>query len=86
MDPPQILLEVTGTIFRGPEQRTSKACKVFISATIGVKDGDESQPVQAEISIFERLTDVERDALIAALESSLEDEAGLAGGSSGTTH
>jgi hypothetical protein len=33
---------VTGTLFRAPEQRTSKAGKPFVVATIRVKDGDPS--------------------------------------------
>jgi hypothetical protein len=33
---------VTGTLFRPPEQRTSKAGKPFVAATIRVKDGDPS--------------------------------------------
>jgi single-stranded DNA-binding protein len=34
---------ITGTLFRAPEQRQSKAGKPFVSATIRVKDGDTSQ-------------------------------------------
>jgi single-stranded DNA-binding protein len=34
---------VTGAIFRAPEQRTSKAGKPFVTATICAKDGDASQ-------------------------------------------
>ncbi len=34
---------VTGTLFRPPEQRTSKAGKEFVSATLKVKDGDAVQ-------------------------------------------
>jgi Single-strand binding protein family len=34
---------IAGTLFRQPEQRTSKAGKPFVTATIRVKDGDESQ-------------------------------------------
>jgi hypothetical protein len=34
---------VSGALFRPPEQRTSKASKPFVTATIRVKDGDESQ-------------------------------------------
>jgi single-stranded DNA-binding protein len=34
---------VTGVFFRAPEQRTSKAGKPFVTATIRVKDGDASQ-------------------------------------------
>jgi hypothetical protein len=32
---------ITGTLFRPPEQRTSKAGRPFVTATIRVKDGDE---------------------------------------------
>jgi len=54
---------VSGNLFRQPEQRTSKAGKLFVTATIRAKDGDASQfwrivafseSVQAELS---RLTD-----------------------------
>ncbi|WP_292532291.1 single-stranded DNA-binding protein [Methylocystis sp.] len=34
---------ITGTLFRAPEQRISKAGKPFWSATIRVKDGDVTQ-------------------------------------------
>jgi hypothetical protein len=34
---------VTGTLFRPPEQRTSKSGKPFVTATIRVKRGDPSQ-------------------------------------------
>jgi single-stranded DNA-binding protein len=34
---------VTGTLFRQPEQRTSKAGKPFVTATLKAKDGDEKQ-------------------------------------------
>jgi single-stranded DNA-binding protein len=34
---------VTGALFRAPEQRTSKAGKLFVTATIRAKDGDASQ-------------------------------------------
>jgi single-stranded DNA-binding protein len=34
---------VTGALFRAPEQRTSKAGKPFVTATIRAKDGDASQ-------------------------------------------
>jgi hypothetical protein len=60
-----------------------------VSAAMAILDrgwGRPSQPVQAEISIFERLTNEERDALIAALESAIADEEGFAGGVSGTAH
>jgi len=33
---------ITGTLFRAPEQRTSKAGKPFVTATVRVKDGDPS--------------------------------------------
>jgi hypothetical protein len=32
---------ITGTLFRAPEQRTSKAGKPFVTATLKAKDGDE---------------------------------------------
>jgi single-stranded DNA-binding protein len=34
---------VTGTLFRGPEQRTFKAGKPFVMATLIAKDGEVSQ-------------------------------------------
>ena len=34
---------VTGALFRAPEQRTSKAGKPFVTATIKAKDGDAAQ-------------------------------------------
>ena len=34
---------VTGVLFRAPEQRTSKAGKPFVTATIRAKDGEASQ-------------------------------------------
>jgi len=34
---------VTGTLFRAPEQRTSKAGKLYVAATIKAKDGDTFQ-------------------------------------------
>ena len=34
---------ITGSLFRAPEQRTSKAGKPFVTATIRSKDGDASQ-------------------------------------------
>ncbi len=34
---------ITGALFRAPEQRTSKAGRPFVTATIRVKDGDASQ-------------------------------------------
>jgi hypothetical protein len=36
------------TLFRPPEQRTSKAGKPFVSATVRVKDGDEWVVTQFE--------------------------------------
>jgi len=54
---------ISGTLFREPEQCTSKAGKPFVTATIRAKDGDASQwwkvlafseSVQAELM---RLTD-----------------------------
>jgi hypothetical protein len=32
---------ITGTLFRPPEQRTSKAGRLFVTATLKVKDGNE---------------------------------------------
>jgi hypothetical protein len=34
---------VTGALYRAPEQRTSKAGKPFVTATIRAKDGEASQ-------------------------------------------
>lgn len=34
---------ISGTLFRAPEQRTSKAGKAFVTATIRAKDGEGSQ-------------------------------------------
>jgi hypothetical protein len=54
---------VTGTLFRAPEQRTSKGGKLYVAATVKAKDGDTfqfwrvtafSDSVQAELM---RLTD-----------------------------
>jgi hypothetical protein len=39
---------VTGTLFRAPEQRTSKAGKPFVVATLKAKDGDEWVVTQFE--------------------------------------
>jgi hypothetical protein len=75
------LVDVVGNQKAPPAARVAAA-----EAILNRGWGRPTQPVQAEVSIFERLTDVECDTLIAALESSLEDEAGLAGSSSGTTH
>jgi single-stranded DNA-binding protein len=37
---------VTGTLFRAPEQRTSKAGKVFVAGTLRFKDGETFQFVR----------------------------------------
>jgi hypothetical protein len=37
---------VQGCLFRAPEQCTAKSGKTFVSATIRVKDGDESRFVR----------------------------------------
>jgi hypothetical protein len=34
---------ITGTLFRAPEPRTSKAGKPFVRATVRVKDGEDAQ-------------------------------------------
>jgi single-stranded DNA-binding protein len=34
---------VSGSLFRAPEQKTSKAGKPYVAATIRAKDGEESQ-------------------------------------------
>jgi single-stranded DNA-binding protein len=36
----------SGTLFRAPEQRVSKAGKPFVSSTLRIKDGDESRFVR----------------------------------------
>ncbi|MFZ3328754.1 MAG: hypothetical protein WA231_24025 [Methylocella sp.] len=50
---------ITGTLFRDPEQRTSKNGKPFVTATLRVKDGNESQRRQLVLQrpqIFNRGT------------------------------
>ena len=37
---------VTGSLFRAPEQRTSKAGKVFVAGTLRFKDGETFQFVR----------------------------------------
>jgi hypothetical protein len=34
---------LTATLFRAPEQRTSKSGKPFVTATLKAKDGDDAQ-------------------------------------------
>ena len=34
---------ITVTLFRNPERRTSKAGKPYVTATLSVKDGEESR-------------------------------------------
>jgi single-stranded DNA-binding protein len=38
-----VLALVTGQLYRPPEQRTSKAGKLFVAATLKVKDGEAAQ-------------------------------------------
>ena len=73
---------VTGTLFRPPEQRTSKAHKRFVTATIRAKDGDESQwwkvlafseSIQAELM---RLADGDAISVQGALKAELYDKDG----------
>jgi hypothetical protein len=44
---------ITGTLFRAPEERTSKAGKPFVMATLKAKDGRKlvafSESIQAEL-------------------------------------
>jgi hypothetical protein len=76
---------VTGTLFRPPEQRTSKAHKRFVTATIRAKDGDESQwwkvlafseSIQAELM---RLADGDTISVQGAFKAELYDKAGKSG-------
>jgi single-stranded DNA-binding protein len=80
---------VTGTLFRPPEQRTSKAGKPFVTATVRAKDGDPSagsgqasqwwkvlafsESVQAELV---RLADGDAVSLQGALKAELYDKDG----------
>jgi single-stranded DNA-binding protein len=70
----------SGALFRAPEQRTSKAGKPFVTATIRVKDGDESQwwkvlafseSVQAELM---RLADGDAISVQGAFKAELYDK------------
>jgi single-stranded DNA-binding protein len=73
---------ITGALFRPPEQRTSKAGKPFVTATIRVKDGDESQwwkvlafseSSQAELM---RLTDGDTISVQGTFKAELYDHGG----------
>ena len=73
---------VTGTLFRPPEQRTSKAGKPFVTATIRVKDGDGAQwwkvlafseSIQAELM---RLADGDAISAQGAFKAELYDKDG----------
>ena len=73
---------VTGTIFRKPEQRQSKAGKPFVTATVRAKDGDTSQfwkvvvfsePAQAELL---RLQDGDAVTLQGAMRAELYEKDG----------
>jgi hypothetical protein len=68
---------VTGTLFRAPEQRTSKAGKLYVTATIKAKDGDAfqfwratafSESSQAELM---RLTDGDAVSIQGGLKAEL---------------
>jgi single-stranded DNA-binding protein len=68
---------VTGSLFRAPEQRTSKANKPYVTATIKAKDGDAFQfwrvtafadTVQAELL---RLTDGDAVSVQGSLKAEL---------------
>jgi len=70
---------VTGAIFRAPEQRTSKASKPYVTATIKAKDGDAfqfcrltafSDTVQAELM---RLTDGDAVSVQGSLKAEIYD-------------
>jgi single-stranded DNA-binding protein len=73
---------VTGTLFRPPEQRTSKAGKPFVTATIRVKDGDDAQwwkvlafseNIQAELM---RLADGDAKSVQGAFKAELYEKDG----------
>jgi single-stranded DNA-binding protein len=73
---------VTGTLFRSPEQRTSKAGKPYVTATIKAKDGDAfqfwrmtafSDSAQAELM---RLTDGDAVSVQGALKAEIYEKAG----------
>jgi single-stranded DNA-binding protein len=77
---------VSGTLFRNPEQRTSKAGKPFVTATIRVNDGDPStgscqwwkvlafsESVQAELM---RLDDGDAISVQGAFKADIYDKDG----------
>jgi single-stranded DNA-binding protein len=68
---------VSGSLFRAPEQRTSKAGKLYVTATIKAKDGDTfqfwrvtafSESAQAELM---RLTDGDAVSVQGGLKAEL---------------
>jgi single-stranded DNA-binding protein len=73
---------VSGSLFRAPEQRTSKAGKLYVTATIKAKDGDTfqfwrvtafSESVQAELM---RLTDGDAMSVQGALKAETYEKDG----------
>jgi single-stranded DNA-binding protein len=73
---------ITGTLFRPPELRTSKAGKPFVTATLKAKDDDESQwwkvlafseSVQAELM---RLDDGDAISVQGAFKADIYDKDG----------
>jgi single-stranded DNA-binding protein len=73
---------VSGSLFRAPEQRTSKAGKLYVTATIKAKDGDAfqfwrvtafSESVQAELM---RLTDGDALSVQGALKAETYEKNG----------
>jgi single-stranded DNA-binding protein len=48
---------VSGTLFRAPEQRTSKVGKPYVSTTLKIKEGDASQFVR--VSVFSETAQAE---------------------------
>jgi single-stranded DNA-binding protein len=73
---------VTGTLFRAPEQRTSKSGKPFVTATLKAKDGDAlqwwrvtafSESAQSELM---RLTDGDALSVQGALKAETYEKDG----------
>jgi single-stranded DNA-binding protein len=74
---------VCGQLFRGPEQRTSKTGKPFVTATIRAKDGEAAQwwkvlafseTVQSELM---RLTDGDALSVQGALKAETYEKMGV---------
>jgi single-stranded DNA-binding protein len=74
---------ISGTLFREPEQRTSKAGKPFVMATIRAKDGDASQwwkvlafSETAQVALM-RLTDGDAVSVQGALKAETYEKDGV---------